>query len=164
MLLVQKSLLILAVFEYRRLPAHRIHPWGVGKSVVSTLRAIPMILWKDRRLTALMASGRQQSSMPAGILRIGAWADSSLTGIETPRSQLLLQLSLPFFLDGLCRFLFDIFPGVSGFGHRFPPVGNDYSTEMLLKFLPEIILTMKCDSTSLFLRKIPGSAVEAAKV
>jgi len=42
--------------------------------------------------------------------------------VETHLFRLLLQLGLPLFLDGFCRFLFDIFPGVSGFGHYESPV------------------------------------------
>jgi len=43
-----------------------------------------------------------------------------LFGLETHLFRLLLHLGLPFFLDGFCRFLFNIFSGISGFCHHLP--------------------------------------------
>lgn len=45
--------------------------------------------------------------------------------------RLLSQISLPFYLDGFSRFLFNIFPDISGFGHVNFPAYLNHSYELL---------------------------------
>ena len=51
----------------------------------------------------------------------------SRTGTEIYLFRLPLQLSFLLFLDGFRRFLFNVFPGVSGFCHHCPPLLNAHN-------------------------------------
>jgi len=48
---------------------------------------------------------------------LGLVLQEASPGLGTHLFRLFLQLGLPLFLDGSCRFLFDIFPDISGFSH-----------------------------------------------